>query len=206
MRVWRPTWLAVLLFCSFSSRAPAEFAHVSYPKPSWLSIGIAHRSRYEALSNSFRREETQDDQQVAQRTRLRAQVHEITKPFSSVVELQDSRIHLDAGEALTSTAFVNKTDFLQHYVDFSPEKPLWRDLVTRVKFGRFTQDLGKRRLFARNQMRNTTNSFEGLNWALEGADIWDIQLFLMQPVLRETREKDNRDRHSTVLGGFLERE
>lgn len=193
----------VLFFCAVSSRSAAESSPGASRGPSRLSIDFSHRSRYEGLSDSFRREETQDDQQVAQRTRLRLEVRGITRPFSFATELQDSRIHLDEGDALSSTAFVDKNDFLQYYVEVAPERPLWRNLSTRVKLGRFTLDLGKRRLFARNQMRNTTNSFEGVHWTLEEAGRWDIQLSLMQPVLRETEERDHRDPHRTVWGAFF---
>ena len=52
-----------------------------------------------------------------------------------------------------------------------------------LQLGRFTMDLGGRRLAARNRMRNTTNAFDGVLWRIGQSTDWTLRTFASRPVI-----------------------
>ncbi len=148
----------------------------------WLRVGVHHRTRYETLDRQFRVDGNGSDQAFVFRTGVVA-----TATFGSTdfaAELLDSRQQLaDDGTAL-DTGVVNTLELLQAYVEFPLLDVLHDGSQTRVRFGRFTMDVGSRRLVARNRFRNTPNHFTGVR-AARTTDRGDrLQAFYVLPVTR----------------------
>jgi hypothetical protein len=77
-------------------------------------------------------------------------------------ELQDSRAWgADARDYLT-TGEVNALEPVQFYVGWDWSEPFGKGSKASVQAGRFTMNLGSRRLVAADDYRNTTNGYTGL--------------------------------------------
>jgi len=198
-------WAALLaLLLSVPARAQSEPAEDGRAGPSWLGITLEHRSRYETMDNRFRRGESGGDQQLAQRSRLRFELSEIVGLLSAFIELQDSRIHLNDRGSYVNASHVNEADILQLHLRIDSKRMPGTDIPVQLQLGRFTMDLGTRRLFARNRWRNTTNAFDGLTCFLGGEESWQVKTFLARPVLRLPKSLDVGDHHTHVWGVFLQ--
>jgi hypothetical protein len=83
-----------------------------------------------------------------------------------------------------------------------------------LKVGRFTMDVGRRRLVARSGTRNTISSFTGVNWQWRGADGRNAQVFAVVPMrilptdraslLANEDELDRGNRNTTFRGAFYQ--
>ena len=166
--------------------------------PAWLTLSGTQRTRFEYLDGQFRADsasKTYDDSDhlFALRTTLRADVR--LESFLATAELMDARQYeADAGSALDTTT-VDAAEFVQAFAGYEG-KGLVRDGDrTTAIVGRHTMDLGNRRLVARNDFRNTTNNFDGLNVLWEGASKSSLRAFYTLPVRRlptdETSLLDN---------------
>lgn len=71
---------------------------------------------------------------------------------------------------------------MQAFVAVKLENVFNTGLRTDLHFGRMTFDFGSRRLIARNEFRNTTNSFVGVHWNLAQQGTWRIRAFLVKPL------------------------
>ena len=191
---WIDFWLPLIVRCvlalSFASSALAS-SSVNQPwrlsqalnLPSWLQISGQHQLRYETLEGQFRPGREGSAHILAYRTALKATISFDRMQF--VAEMLDARQEFaDEGTPL-NTGIVNTFDLLQGYaaVDFT-------DLFqpgsqSQVKLGRFTLDLGSRRLMARNRYRNTINSFTGIHTSWTAASGYTLQAFYSLPVQRE---------------------
>jgi hypothetical protein len=149
------------------------------------------------LTNRFRIDELGATRVLALRTRFRFEIRERTDPFRFVVELQDSRSELTDDPFVVPERHINELDFLQLHLQLVSDRFLGSELPSTLQIGRFTMDLGKRRLSARNRMRNTTNAFDGLHWQLGTNDRWMLRVFATRPVSIDPEELDSSsaDRH-----------
>jgi hypothetical protein len=132
-----------------------------------------HRARYETLDPQFRAGLSNSDQALALQTSL---VFDWRRAAWRVGgEIMDSR-HLanDTGSFANATT-TNALEPLQAYV-------AWRHGASTLRVGRVTQDLGKRRLVARNRYRNTVNSFTGVDWSWTGAEGRAARAFYWLPI------------------------
>ena len=150
--------------------------------PEWLDVGLAHRMRYESLNNNFRVGGDPDIDGVTTRTRFRMGID--WKIFRFFGEGQNSS---SIGESGGATGTINSSLFsqdrlLQAFVDIRLDNVLGTGLRSDLHIGRMTFDFGSRRLIARNEFRNTTNSFEGVHWNLAQGQIWRTRAFLVKPV------------------------
>ena len=156
--------------------------------PAWLMYGVTQRTRYESLQGRWRAGEQGSDQQLPLRTRLFFGIKDIWDPIRVSIELQDSRSYLtDSGSYVTSSS-VNETDIQQLHVDLATKRILgWRQ-PSVFSVGRLNLDLGRRRWVARNNFRNTTQSFDGVHWRVGSEETWQVRAFVTKPVeIRETR-------------------
>lgn len=171
--------------------------------PSGVTLEVEHRSRYETIANRFRLGETGGDQQYALRTRVRLEVAERLDPVRFLVELEDSRVYLtDPGSAVNSVQ-VDKYDFLQLHVGWVNHDLFRAGIGSALQFGRFSMDLGKRRLFARSRFPNATTRFDGIHWNLKANQSWKLQSFLFNPVVLRMTGLDRRDKHTLFWGTYL---
>jgi len=156
--------------------------------PNWLSISIAHRSRYEAMDNVFRKGAHGNDQVLTFRTLAFAEAR--YRGFRLGGEFEDSRIALDSPGTPVSTSLVNQAELLQAYLAWQGKNLLGSGLDLFVKGGRQTMDFGSRRLIARNRFRNTINGFDGIDLQLQRAGRWQWRSFFVFPVARLPASKD----------------
>jgi hypothetical protein len=77
-------------------------------------------------------------------------------------------------------------------------------LRTDLHFGRMTMDVGRRRLIARNEMRNTVNAFDGVHWQIGQDKTWRIRAFFVEPVIRDDVRLDEQNNKSVFWGTYLE--
>ncbi len=155
----------------------------NFQSPEWLQLSFEQRTRYERLTNPFRFEEFGVEELLPLRTRLKLEIGGINRPIRFLIEFQDSRAFLDEDEIFLVPAQINKHDLLQAQVELNSNNFLGKGLESRFTVGRFTMDLGNRRLVARNSMRNTTNAFDGVSWSLARDSNWKIRTFFSSPVI-----------------------
>lgn len=144
------------------------------------------RTRYESLEGPIRRLASGSDQLLAKQLLIDFRAN--TDRTYAELEFADSRAWLnDAGTPL-GTDDVNATELLQGYVGTRLHRTFVDDDSVDLRAGRLTLDLGSRRLIARNQFRNTINSFIGAHatWQRPGGD--RLQLFATLP---KERARDN---------------
>lgn len=156
----------------------------AFALPEWLKLSGSQRTRFEVLDGQFRSAAAFDgsDHLFALRTTLRADVK--LERFLATAELMDSRQYeADRGSAVDTTV-VNAAEMVQAFVGWE-SKGAWKEGdKSTVILGRHTMDLGNRRLVARNDFRNTTNTFDGVNWLWEDASKNSLRAFFTLPVRR----------------------
>ncbi len=172
--------------------------------PALLQLSFEQRTRYERLTNPFRLGELGIEELLPIRTRLKLEIGESNKPVRFLAEFQDSRAFLDDEDIFLTTSHINEHDLLQAQIQLNlPDFPS-KGLESRFTVGRFTIDLGKRRLVSRNRMRNTTNSFDGVLWSLTKGSNRRIQSFFTSPVIIDSQELDSSSRDRFFWGVYYE--
>ncbi len=156
--------------------------HDAVGMPEWLQFSVQHRSRYETLANTFKKNANGRDQVLAFRTQVFFEAH--CQSFRFGAEFIDSRIALDDAGTRVNTSLVNETDLLQMYLAWHSQDFLGSGLDARVKFGRQTLNIGSRRFVARNRFRNTINNFNGIDFILQSGRFWTWRNFVLLPVAR----------------------
>ena len=138
----------------------------AYDSPAWLAVDGSFRLRFEKLEGQFRPELPADDRQMSLRSTVRAQAER--GRWGALVEIFDSRTAFEREGGLRSTGVVNAFEPVQALVRARFGDPEGEQARGMVSMGRFTMDLGSRRLVGRNNFRNTTNAFTGVlsevNW------------------------------------------
>ncbi|MCE7913530.1 MAG: alginate export family protein [Nitrosomonas sp. PRO4] len=172
----------------------------------WLDIGLEHRTRYEWRNNDIRRIEGGEDNPIFLRHRAWLGIRDILDPFRFAVEFQDSRVYNNK-HAITDQER-NEYDLINAYGELYFKKGLGvddrgQDRPVRFRVGRLAYETTDRRFIARNEWRNTTNSFEGfrLNLGREAND-WELDLFGMQPVRRLQTRFDEANDHLWFFGAI----
>ena len=95
-----------------------------------------------------------------------SRIKELIDPIRFYIEIQDSRSEWNDDPFEVPARHINKLDFKQVQLQVITSTFFGMDVPSRLQVGRYTMDLGKRRLSARNRMRNTTNAFDGVHWWL----------------------------------------
>lgn len=175
----------------------------------WLDLGLEYRARFEHRDNDFRRTDENIDEPLLLRTRAYVGVKEILDPLRFAVELQDSRRNHGDYTREYDTRDVNQADVLQGYLelhfkdsflgkdDLGNARPFW------VRAGRLAWESLDRRLIARNEWRNTTNTFQGVRANIgDKKNDWQLEAFAVKPVQRFTTQLDEVD-HSQDFYGVI---
>lgn len=175
----------------------------------WLDLGLEYRARYEHRDNDFRRADENIDDPLLLRTRAYVGVKEILDPLRFAVEVQDSRRNHGEYTREFDTRDVNQADILQGYLelhfkesvfgkdDLGNNRPFW------VRGGRLAWESLDRRLIARNEWRNTTNTFQGVRANIgDKKNDWQLEAFAVKPVQRFTTRLDEVD-HSQDFYGVI---
>lgn len=204
MKTWTNAWLAAAL--AWPCAAAAEDGK--------LEASLEVRVRLEALDGQFR--PALPASNVAVLTRVLAAAEYDAGPIRVGGEFEDSRSFFERSSSSIGTTEVNTLEPLQAYLSTDISEG------AKLTAGRFTLNLGSRRLIARNQFRNTINSYTGANLVL-GGKAYGATAFWMIPQARLPDEveriRDNaaeldRERggprlfgvwsHAAALGGVVE--
>ena len=172
----------------------------------WLELGLESRMRYEHRHNDIRRIEGGNDDPFFLRNRAWIGIKDILDPFRFAVEFQDSRVYNN--RFVTTDQEKNEYDLINAYGELYFKKGLGaddrgNDRPIRFRVGRFAYEATDRRFIARNEWRNTTNTFEGfrINLGREAND-WEVDLFGMQPVRRLQTKFDVANNHLWTFGAI----
>ena len=207
---------AALLAFSVPSARAADAApwtlQAAIGQPSNFTLSGSFRSRQESLSGQFRPNRGDSDQGLALRTSIAA---EYRAPWLRLTaEVLDARVYGVDRDSTVSTSEVNTLELVQANVGASFGSLLGAGSGLAFKAGRYTLDLGSRRLVARNDFRNTTNVFTGVQLDWQSAAKTHAKLFWSLPVRRLVDEPealranrlrtDEEDLSLMFWGGHLE--
>ncbi len=153
-------------------------------KPDGWRINGSIRPRYEALGGQFRPAPAPaTNDLLSLQFTLFAEYD--TGPVRIGGELIDARAYLQRrGSNSIATTEVNALELGQAYLGFDLEDSLGAGTVSTLTAGRFTQNVGSRRLIARNQFRNTINSFTGVAYDWQNAERDRLRVFWTMPQYR----------------------
>lgn len=179
--------------------------------PDDFKLSGSVRARFETLDNQFRPSLDKSDNILSLRTTLLAEYD--AEPVRIGAEIMDSRVYFDGPGSAVSNNDVNAFELIQGYVGLDLGGVLGKGSSTSAQLGRFTMDLGSRRLVGRNNFRNATNAFTGLRLDYKAADKTSVTAFYTLPLTRLPSDRqgvlDNKvewDRESFDLafwGAFL---
>lgn len=162
---WMRAWQA-LLACSLALDVDTAAAdspwslHSLLDAPSNLRLEGASRARYEALSGQIRPGLDASDELLNFRTNLL--IEYTAGRFRVGGEIFDSRAYLGDEGSSVSTNEVNALEVVQAYVAADFAKVFGSDASASVQAGRYTANLGSRRLVSADDYRNTMNAFTGV--------------------------------------------
>ena len=156
--------------------------------PDTLQVSGSARVRYEALHNQFRPGLDRNDDLVTMRFTLAAQYD--AGPVKIGAELWDARAYLGDEGSSVGTGEVNALELIQAYVGVDLVHPLGDGSEAELIAGRFTMDLGSRRLVGRSNFGNTTNAFTGVKLDAETANGAKLAAFYTMPQQKLPSDKD----------------
>ena len=152
-------------------------------RPDNLTINGSIRARGEGLANQFRpAPAARDDYLASFFTNIFAEYNLGTVKIGA--ELFDSRGYGEPRNSAVSTNEVNALELGQAYLNVDLSDVLHDGSRSSLTAGRFTKDIGSRRLVARNLMRNTINSFTGLSYDWKGTNKDQMTLLWTMPQTR----------------------
>ena len=191
---------------------PVWNLHDTLNLPKWLSLSVEQRTRYETMDGRFNASAKGGDQQIALQTDafLEARFNH----FRFGGEFLDARqLGSDSGSILNNT-HVDEADFIQGYFAWADQNILHSGLGAEVIAGRQTLNFGSRRLLARNAMRNTISSFDGVRLRVLDYGNWQFNAFATMPVnrypsaaadiLNDVHDFDTADGKTWFSGGIFE--
>ncbi len=169
--------------------------------PDWLILSGHIRPRYETLANQFFAGRTGDDEFLGVQTLLRAEID--TGAIVIGGELLDSRrLTGDAGG--TAAGQVDTLEPLQAYLAWRPSNFLMSGAELDLRAGRFTMDIGSRRLVARSNFGSVPSAFDGARaiWSAPGSV--EVISFYTAPVARLPEDAPSRLDNEAVLNEAAE--
>jgi hypothetical protein len=132
-------------------------------RPDNLTINGSIRSRGEGLVNQFRpAPAARNDYLASFFTNIFAEYNLGTVKIGA--ELFDSRGYFEPRNSAVSTTDVDALQLGQAYLNVDLSDAVQDGSRSSITAGRFTKDIGSRRLVSRNLFRNTVNSFTGLSY------------------------------------------
>ncbi|MDD5277065.1 MAG: alginate export family protein [Methylovulum sp.] len=171
--------------------------------PEWVEFGLSQRTRFESVSAPWRAGQTGGtDVQLPIQSRLRLGINQ--GPFWLLFEGQDSRTHFADATDFDGNTVTNNFDILQLFGSASFKNIADTGLRSDLHVGRLTMHIGSGRLVGRNGYRNTTNSFDGAQFALGNDKDWRVRTFLTSPVQIDPTQSDHSDTRRMFWGAVFE--
>ena len=138
-----------------------------------FSIAASARLRVETIDGQFRPNAPTNDTMVSLKTAVEAEYD--AGPVRVGAELWDARAWRQDARSSAGTSEVNALELVQAHVkvELGSKAAGGHGMLSA---GRFTLDLGGRRLVSRQRFRNTTNAFTGvhLGWSAKGGQKFDV--------------------------------
>ncbi|NGZ10227.1 MAG: hypothetical protein CV088_12700 [Nitrospira sp. LK70] len=177
--------------------------------PDWIDLGLEQRTRFESYDHPWRVSQVPGDGAPDTQFPLRSRVRfglGGNGPLRFLFEGNDARSFLLSGAegSFRDTTMVNTFDVLQLFGAVKLDNVLGSGLRTDFLFGRYTLDLGNRRMSARNDFRNTSNSFDGFYWQIRQGETWQLRAFVAEPVIRLMEQSDHQNSNSLFWGTYFE--
>lgn len=184
------------------------------PAPALAEDGIglsgSTRLRYEVIDGQPRAGFNESDDLVSIRTIVSGEYRTGSLRFGA--ELYDSRVYGgDAGTPIT-TGEVNTLELVQAYLSYDAPGAFGADTQLGLQAGRFTLNLGSRRLVAADDYRNTTNGYTGIRADVALRGNFSATAIYALPQVRlpdgraelvDNRVKFDRENFDLVLWGGL---
>jgi hypothetical protein len=158
----------------------------------WLDVGLDFRLRFEHHENDFTRPIDARDLPFLVRTRAYLGIRNVIDPLRFAVEIEDARRY--NGTFPLDDRDVNVLEPIQLLGELYFDRAFGEDLPLSVRLGRMAFEQVDRRLVARNNWRNTTNTFQG-GRVVVGRRSSPVQVdaFALQPLERRLYEFDRPD-------------
>lgn len=153
--------------------------------PDGVRIEGSIRPRYEALANPFVAGRTDDDELLGVQTLLRAELDFGPQDAALTLggELLDSRF-ISGNETGGASGEIDTLEPSQLYLAWRPRDFLASGAKLDLTAGRFTMDVGSRRLVARANYRSILASFDGVKATWTSADKLAVMLAYNAPTAR----------------------
>lgn len=149
--------------------------------PDWLKISGSIRPRYETLSNTLVAGRDGGDEFLSVQTLLKTEIN--TGAIIGGVEFLDSRrLAGNAGGGVPGE--IDTFEPAQAYLAWRPRDFLQAGATLDLTLGRFTMDIGSRRLVARANYRSILQSFDGARAIWTSGDDLKFTAFYTNPVTR----------------------
>jgi hypothetical protein len=158
-------------------------------KQDGFSISGTSRLRYEVIDGQARTGFNPSDDLVNLRTTLFADYRD--GPVRVAAELWDSRVYGGDERTPITTGEVNPVELVQAFVELRSKAPFGLHGTATAQLGRFTLNLGSRRLVAADDYRNTTNGYTGARIDLGLGARWKATAIYVLP---QQRRPDNPER------------
>lgn len=146
-----------MVLAAFIGAASTHAQEAAQSTPEFSYSGSV-RLRQEAISGQLRAGFNNDDTLTSLRTRLYGRYG--TDRLFAEAELYDSRAYLYDAQTPVGTGEVNAAELVQ--ASLTARFDLAEHIPLQVQAGRFTLNLGSRRLVASDDYRNTTNGYTGV--------------------------------------------
>lgn len=156
--------------------------------PDWLKVSGSIRPRYETLANQFFAGRTGDDEYLGVQSLLKLEAD--TGAIILGGEIQDTR-RLVGNEGGGTPAEVDALEPIQLYAAWRPKDVLLDGATLDLTAGRFTMDVGSRRLISRSGFRNILASFDGVRGVWTTKDGLKLTGFYTAPVNREPSDVES---------------
>lgn len=188
--------------------AAASSARADEPSP-WKVSG-SMRLRYEALEGQVRPGFNASDDLVSLRTTLFGEYRR--GPLRLGAEMYDSRAWGGNRRSPIGTGEVNTFELVQAYAALDGRDETLGPVSLQA--GRFTLNLGSRRLVAADDYRNTTNSYTGVRLDLAPAGVKTTLIYVrpqmrlpdgLDAVLDNRHHVDRESHHLELLGAIAAR-
>lgn len=150
-----------------------------------------HRTFYEYLDNPFRPGRTEKEGMFSLRTNLVAKIEK--GGFEVVAELNDTRAYGADDTRNLTTAIVNALEPVQYFVRYRFKDAFGAGSNTAIQAGRFTYDMGSRRVIGRQRHRNSMNSFVGAKVTWKSAAGNSLDAFWLLPSRLQPRDSVSLD-------------
>lgn len=178
---------ALALFAGHNGSAMAGMPlHDAIGAPDALTIKAMVRSRVEAIDGQFRPNMAENDFLWSLKTTLLVDYD--GGPVRVGGEIWDARGYGERQNSSAGTNEINALELVQAYVGL--DIALNDTAKAALTGGRFTMDVGSRRLVARQTFRNTTNAFTGANLVVTGKGGDRLTLFWTMPHIRLPEDHD----------------